>query len=301
MNPSEKLAFARDYRYLSVKVPREHVALVVLDRAGKLNTMDDGFFREFHDCFTQLGDDPEVRAVVLASASDTVFTAGLDLKAVMAGMVPSPSNSNDPAEEGPDVARTGLYLMSLIDRWQRAFTAMETCRVPVIAAVHGACVGGGIDLITAADIRVCSPATTFSVKEVDLSMAADLGTLQRLPKIVGNQSLVREWCYTGRTVTAAEALAAGLVSHVVPVSKDGGVSPREAVLGHALKLAATIARKSPVATVGIKRTLVYARDHTVDDGLQQVAMWNSSQIQARDLMASAAAILGKTTPKFPKL
>ncbi|ORZ39573.1 ClpP/crotonase-like domain-containing protein [Catenaria anguillulae PL171] len=271
------------YATLAVSTPAgsPHVAVVHLNRPRQLNTMTDQFFSDVHACFTALSANPDIRVIVLASASEKIFTAGLDLKAVQGSLMPR-----------DDPARTGVMLMDLIRRWQNALSCLETCRVPVIAAIHGACIGGGVDLVTAADIRVCSEQSWFCVKEVDLAMAADIGTLQRLPKVVGNQSIVREWCYTGRNVSATEALAAGLVSHV---AKD------RRLCCYALDLANTIASKSPVAINGTKASLVYSRDHSVDDSLKQIAMWNSSQLQAGDVMEAAAAILSKTTPKFPKL
>ncbi|KAJ1498572.1 putative enoyl CoA hydratase [Coelomomyces lativittatus] len=110
--------------------------------------------------------------------------------------------------------------MGLLKNWQTSFTSIEECRAPVICVINGGCIGGGVDLISAADIRICSADAYFSVKEVDLAMAPDIGTLQRLPKIVGNQSLVNEWCFTGRKISSNEAVASGLVSNVLPTKNQ---------------------------------------------------------------------------------
>ncbi|KAI9217193.1 ClpP/crotonase-like domain-containing protein [Blastocladiella britannica] len=284
--------------------------MVQLARPKQLNTMTDLFFNELGACFSALGRDTSVRCIVLSSASDKIFTAGLDLKAVEALGI------SDGVTGQRDIARVGLTFMDLVDRWQRAISTLEEARVPIIAAVHGPCIGGGVDLVTAADIRVCSAASYFSIKEVDLAMAADIGTLQRLPKVMGNQSLIREWAYTGRNISAQEALTAGLVSHVAAdrektlgmllssfIASDCRVrsSRCEILIAYALKLAADISTKSPLAITGIKAGLLYSRDHTVADGLKQIGMWNSSQLQSADVMSAAMAILSKQTPKFAKL
>ena len=155
-----------------------------------------------------------------------------------------------------DVARKALRARNMLISWQEAFTAIEKCPQPVIAAVHGGCIGGGMDLISCCDIRMSEKKTFFSVKEVDIGLAADLGTLQRFPKIVGNQSFVREVCYTGRRFSSAEAMSVGFVS--------GIASDREDLLAKANSLAKLIASKSPVAVTGTKVSLNYARDHSVD-------------------------------------
>ena len=150
-----------------------------------------------------------------------------------------------------------------------------------------------MDLVTAADIRLASELAWFSVKEVDVGMAADVGTLQRLPRVVGNASLVREWCYTGRKVTAAEALAAGLVSRVLPTN--------EALLAESLALAIQIASKSPLAIAGTKVNLLYARDHSIKDGLDYVAQWNAAALQSEDVGRAMEASMSKQTPIYSNL
>lgn len=196
------------------------------------------------------------------------------------------------AAEG-DVARKTLRMKPSIAEYQESFTAMERCAQPIIVAVQGACIGGGVDLVTAADIRLASDQAWFSIKEVDVGMAADVGTLQRLPRVVGNDSLVREWCYTGRKITASEALAAGLVSRVLPTP--------EALLTEALALAVQIASKSPLAIAGTKANLLYARDHTVRDGLDYVAQWNASALQSEDVIKAMEASMSKQTPIYSNL
>jgi enoyl-CoA hydratase/carnithine racemase len=214
------------------------------------------------------------------------FTAGIDLQdhaSLFLGGDDMPS----------DGGRKGVVLFEFIRYLQSCLTSVEAIRQPVIAAVHGLCIGAGVDMITACDIRVCSADAVFSVREVDVGLAADVGTLQRLPRVVGNDSLVRDWCLTGRNVDAAEALRAGLVSTVC--------DDAAAVRAHALRLAATIASKSPIAVYATKRALVFARDHTVDDGLQQIATLNTSMLQSADVATAVTAAMSKQKPVFAKL
>ncbi|NXE57950.1 ECH1 protein, partial [Casuarius casuarius] len=197
---------------------------------------------------------------------------------------------------GEDAARRAWKLRQKIRAYQESFSALEKCPKPVIAAVHGACIGGGVDLVTACDIRYCSQDAWFQVKEVDIGLAADVGTLQRLPKIVGSQSLVNELAFTARKLTAPEALSCGLVSRVFP--------DKAALLQGALELAATVASKSPVAVQGTKVNLVYARDHPVPEGLRYAATWNMSMLQTEDVLKSVQAALEKKDPSevaFAKL
>jgi enoyl-CoA hydratase len=160
----------------------------------------------------------------------------------------------------------------------------------VLAAIHGACVGGGIDLVCCADMRYCSADAQFVVKEIDIGMVADVGTLQRLPKLIGHQGLVRELAYTGRKVDALEAQAIGLVNRVFDT--------REALQAGVREIATTIAAKSPLSIRGIKEMLTYARDHSVADGLNHVATWNAAMLMSEDLMAAMTAAQQKIEPKF---
>merc|ERR1719277_2092022 len=158
---------------------------------------------------------------------------------------------------------------------QDAITAIERCLKPTIAVIHGACVGAGVDLITACDVRLCSADAFFSVKEVAVGLAADVGTLARLPKIVGNDSLVRELALSARNFSAEEAKSFGLVSRVLGSTEEA--------LADGISLAAQIAAHSPVAIVGTKKNLNYARDHTVQESLDFVKTWNACMLQSEDL------------------
>jgi delta(3,5)-delta(2,4)-dienoyl-CoA isomerase len=250
---------------------------------GKLNAMSQLFWKEMRDVFAAIAVSADVRAVLL-TAEGRLFTAGLDL-----------ADHTDSFAPGGDmdVGRRALRLRSFISAYQASFAAVEACPQPVVAAIHGACIGGGVDLITAACIRFASADAWFSVKEVDVGMAADVGTLQRLPKIVGSASLVREWCYTGRRISAEEALSAGLVSRVC--------ATREALAAEALALCVTLASKSPLALAGTKHLLNYSRDHSVQQSNEYVALWNAAALQSNDVMVAMHASMAKQTPIYSNL
>lgn len=271
-----------NFETLKVTSPREDVAHVELNRPDKLNAMNKAFWRECRECFERLAEDSNYRVVVL-SGSGRLFTAGLDLTDV-ADILMTP---------GADVARNAFKLKPTIYNFQESFSSIEKCPKPVIAAVHGACVGGGLDMTSACDIRYCTQDAWFQVKEIDLGMTADVGTLQRLPKVIGNDSIARELCYTGRKFHSDEAKEIGYVSRIFP--------DKSSMMDSVLDLASNIASKSPVAVQGTKISLVYSRDHSVSEGLQHVALWNSSMIQSEDLMKAVEGSMQKKQPKFSKL
>ncbi|WP_263265067.1 crotonase/enoyl-CoA hydratase family protein [Pseudomonas sp. RIT-PI-S] len=265
--------------YSAFRVERQGaVAHVQINRAEKRNAMNAAFWTEIEAIFTELDTADDVRAVVLSGAGEH-FSAGIDL-ALLAGVA---------AELGPDVGRNARLLRRKIHSLQNALTAVERCGKPVLAAIQGYCIGGAVDLIATCDMRYCSEDARFSIKEVDMGMAADVGTLQRLPRIIGD-GMLRELAYTGREVRAAEALRLGLVNQVFPTS--------EALLEGVFDLAGQIACKSPIAVTGTKRMLSYMRDHSVADGLEYVATWNAAMLQSADLKLAMMASMSKQTARF---
>ncbi|KAJ3154604.1 putative enoyl CoA hydratase [Geranomyces variabilis] len=268
---------------LKVSFAAPAVLLVELNRPDEMNSMNRVFWKEYREVFEQVRSDTDVRAVLVSGGSAKHFTAGLDLKDFTGALMTGTSE---------DPARKALGFRDMCTAMQASFTAMELCGRPVVAAVQGACIGAGIDLITACDIRYASSDAFFSIKEVDIGLAADIGTLQRLPKVGGNDSWVRELAYTGRRFTASEGLAQGLFSKVVP---------REELFATALATATEIASKSPVVTLGIKESLNYSRDHTVAEGLDHIAVWNSAMTNTQDMKIAVAANLGKKKAVYPKL
>ncbi|XP_064490074.1 delta(3,5)-Delta(2,4)-dienoyl-CoA isomerase, mitochondrial-like isoform X2 [Ornithodoros turicata] len=281
-----------EYKFetLAVTSPAKHVLQVELNRPQKLNAMNRKFWEELPKCFDDISRDGNCRAVVLSGAGK-MYTAGLDFADVGAMLMQSSGDQ----EGEPDTARKASRLRELITRFQYTFTSIEKCPKPVIAAVHNGCIGGGVDLVTACDIRYCTQDAYFQVKEVELGLAADVGTLQRLPKVIGNRSLVSELIFTARKMDATEAKQEGLVNRVFP--------DRSQLLEAAIKVAQEIASKSPVAVQGSKVNLVYSRDHSVEEGLHFMACWNMSMLQSEDLVKAAMAVMtkDKEPPAFSKL
>ncbi|ETV89894.1 hypothetical protein H310_15263 [Aphanomyces invadans] len=230
--------------------------------------------------FQQVEATPTVRAVVIRGEGRG-FSSGMDLQ-VFAAM-------QEVISAIPCDAKKRGHLMQLIRRFQHIVSAPERCRVPVIAAVHGICWGGAVDFITACDLRLCDSSADFSVKEIDLAIVADVGTLQRLPLLVGEQR-AKELSYTGRSFFGTEAERMGFVlkSHV----------DSSALFSDAAALAATIASKSPVTIRGIKKTIQYRRDHTTEDSLRQVELWNAAMLQSEDLVEAFTAMASKKSPQF---
>lgn len=293
MDNLTKHPIASEYKYLDVlHSPKEGLVLVLLNRPQKRNAIHAELWQEIGSLFRQLPifSKPPPRAIVLAGNGQD-FCAGIDLSdpSLMVGHSDDANDDND-----DDCARIGLSrILPKVRQMQACFTALEQCPAPVIAAVHGNCIGAGVDLITAADVRWCAPETTFGIREVAMGLTADVGVLQRLPKIAGgNQSLVRELCLTGRNFNSQEASYLGLVSRVIPADQ---------LVKEALKLARHIAMLSPVAVQGTKQALLYARDHSVEDGLEQVALYNSLGLQGTDLRTAMMAFQAKTPPTFPDM
>jgi len=259
----------------------KHIATVTLSQPEKMNAMDKSFFTAIKQAFESLDEDSSVRVIVLA-AEGKHFSAGLDLKDtanILGGM------EGDPARVRARLRHKILWLQS-------CFSALEACRQPIIAAIHGACVGAGVDLVAAADIRLASDDAWFSIKEVDIGIVADVGTLQRCTHLIPG-GILRELALTGRKYTTPEALNHGFVNH--------SYANKDALIEAAQSLAAEIAAKSPLAVVGTKHIINHARDHTVHDGLDYVASWNAGHLIGEDLMKAATASLTKKTAVFDDL
>lgn len=204
---------------------------------------------EYGVVFSRLSVDPNVRAIVLSGAGDRAFCAGLDIKGGAETL--TQGSKQDPA-------RTAWGLKRMVHAFQSAIGAVDVCEKPVIVVVHGIAYGLALDISTACDIRIASADTKFSVKEVDIGIAADIGTLTRLPKVVGNLSWVKEVAYSARIFGAEEAQKVGLVSAVLENKKKA--------LEHAFKVAEGIASKSPIAVQGTKKLINYSIDHTIQEG-----------------------------------
>ncbi len=254
-----------------------HVATVFLDRPDKANAMDAAMWEELQHCFEWLDEEPGVRAVILA-ANGKHFCAGLDL-AMFGGLHGA---SQTPSRRAEHLRRTILRL-------QGNLTAIEKCRKPVLAAIHKTCIGGGVDMTCCADMRYATEDAFFSIREIDIGMTADVGTLQRLPRIIPD-GVVRELAYTGRNMDAEEAREVGFVNRVF--------SDREVMLREVTAIAREIAAKSPLAMRGSKEMLLYARDHSVAEGLNYIATWNAGMLCQADLEAGMQAQMSSTQAVF---
>ncbi|KAF4511870.1 hypothetical protein G6O67_001074 [Ophiocordyceps sinensis] len=279
------------YTHFAVTSPRAFVAHVEINRADKLNVFSRPMWLEFGRVFRQLSGDAEVRAVVLSGAGERAFTAGLDVRAAADEGPLAPGGAD--GHGGGDAARAAKALRGHIDEFQGCIAEMERCEKPVICVLHGISLGLAIDIACCADVRVCSLDTRFAVKEVDIGLAADVGTLARLPKIVGSTSWVKDVCLSARDFSASEALGVGFVSQV----HEGKAAALEA----GLAMAGGLAGKSPVAVQGTKELLNYGREHATADSLRYTTVWNSVALQAGDVTAAMAGVFGKRKPTFEKL
>ena len=267
-------------KHIRMTVDGDGVCTVVLDRPGKRNALSMDLWFEVEAAFRWADVADSVRVVVL-QGNGPAFCAGIDRMA-LASLVP----------DVDDAGRRSERLRRSILALQRAFSSMEACRKPSVAAVHGACVGAGVDLITACDLRYCSSDAFFSIKEVDLGIVADCGTLQRAPSIMPATDL-RELALTGRQFDAREAYRLHLVNRIYET--------REALYEGATGIAREIAARSPLAVRGIKRMLLFQRDHSVADGLDYVATWNSAQMLSTDVHEAMGAGMERRQPLFSNL
>lgn len=260
---------------------RGPVVRVTLNNPEKLNALGPEFWDGMSPMFASIDADPSIRCAVLDGEGEA-FTSGLDVARIL-GRLPI-----DLAAAPPDGFRQ-QQLHQLIRAMQAAVTSVERCRVPVIAAIHGYCIGGGVDLITACDLRLCTADTTFSVRETRLAMVPDVGTLQRLPAIVG-PGRARELVYTGRDFDAETAYRIGLVEGIFP--------GKAALLDAAFALADQIGANPPLAVQGAKRVMVEADRARIDAGLEYVATWNAAHLRSRDLGIAFAAMVTRQKPEF---
>ena len=263
-------------------VVADHVATITLNQPQKRNAMSRAFWTEMKQVFAAIGDDPGVRAVVIASTGPH-FTAGIDL--ALLGEVMT-------VAAGLEDSRKRERLRRMVLEFQESFNVIEASRVPVLAAIQGGCIGGGIDMTTACDMRYCTADAFFLAKEIEVGMTADVGTLQRLPRLIPD-GLARELCYTGRRMGAEEANACGLVNSIYP--------DQATMLDEVAAMARCIAAHSPLAVTGTKEMLNYGRDHSIADGLNYIATWNAGMLLSEDLMKSAIAAQSKETPAYDDL
>ncbi len=267
-----------NYQSFTVSL-KDHIAHVQLNRPAELNSMNANFWRELPLCIEALDAEGDARVIVLSSTGKH-FSAGMDL-----GVFTNPKSvpmSGDPGRMAENLRRVVMQL-------QASLSSLEKCRLPVLSAIQGGCIGGALDMVCATDSRYCTEDAYFTIKETELGMTADVGTLQRLPKLMP-EGVVRELAYTGRKFTAQEAQALGFVNAVY--------ADQQALIDGVMTVAAQIAKNSPLAVTGCKEMLNYSRDHSVDDSLKYMATWQSGMFRPNDMMKSFAAKAQKSQPEF---
>lgn len=262
-----------------VLTKNDGIVEVRLNRPQRSNALNETMWQELRTAFAWVDETPSVRVAILSGAGRN-FCAGIDLG--MLSRISGVVAHCDPARSRESLRRVILDL-------QDCLSSIEHCRKPVLAAIHGACIGGGVDLVCCCDMRYATSQAQFSVREIDVGMTADVGTLQRLPKLVGD-GRVRELAYTGRQVDGEEAERIGLVNRLFATP--------EALSDGVLQVAGTIAGKSPLAIRGTKEMLNYGRDHSVADGLNHVATWNAAMLMSMDLEEAMTAMREQRSPLF---
>lgn len=265
---------------------------------------------ELPSLFTYLSTDSNTRAIILSGAGSRAFTAGLDVTAASTSSPISPgyfssANSQDSTVSvTPDSARIATRLRTYILSFQSCISALANCSKPLLCALHGYAYGLAIDIASCADVRICTKDTKFSVKEVDIGLAADIGTLTRLVKVVGSGSWVKDVCLSAREFGGEEAGRVGFCSWVGSGGKDGereGDTGKEEMMAEAFRWASLVSQKSPVAVQGTKEILDFSRDRSVEDGLKYTAAWNAAMLQTSDVERAMKAGLKKQKPRFEKL
>ena len=264
----------------------DKVGHVTMTRPEKANSMVPSFWRDLPVIVDELSASGSIRALVL-SAEGRHFCSGMDLSVFGSG-----DDAISGGADGGHRSRRNERFRSTALHLQDSFTAFERARMPVLCAIQGACVGGGIDMVSAADMRYATSDAFFSIAEINIAMTADVGTLQRMPKLVA-EGIVRELAYTGRKWTADEARAAGFVNAVF--------DDHESLLDRVHAIAADIASKSPMAVWGTKQTMHYTRDHSVADGLEFIANWNAAMFDTDDMAEAAAAAMEGRVADYPDL
>jgi enoyl-CoA hydratase len=261
---------------------QEKIAHVSLKRPEAFNSMVPEFWQELPEIVNTLDETGEARAIVLSSTGKH-FTAGMDLAVFTSGG--DDTKNAEPARRRANLRRDVLRL-------QETFSCLDRARIPVLAAIQGGCIGGGVDMISACDMRYCTEDAFFCIQEINIGMTADVGTFPRLPHLIP-QGIVRELAYTGRRLSAQEAVEVGLVNRVYP--------NHDALVEGVLEIAGEIAARSPLAVWGSKEMLNYARDHSIADGLDYIATWQTGMFQPTDMMEAFTAKSEKREPEYADL
>ena len=259
------------------------IAHIRFNRPEKRNSMNEDFWTMFPKEVEDLDDSGEIRALIVSSTGPH-FSAGIDLSMFKDDIVENETDN--------EMGRSRGYFLQQLRFLQNAVSCLEAARFPVVTAVQGGCIGGGIDLITAADIRICTKDAFFLIEEINVGLAADIGTIQRLPKIIP-AGIAREWTMLGEKVSADRAKEVGLVSSL----HDN----HEEMMKNAFEIAEKLASKTPLAMWVTKETLNYSRDHTVKESLENVALWNAATLHKEDVMSTMMSKMQKKKPEYRNL
>lgn len=262
------------------------VAHIILNRPDKRNSMIRSFWEELPRIIRDIDDNVRARAIVISSTGPH-FSAGLDVS-VFGGDALEGASGDDPLIR----RQAGLRFYENVRLMQETFSCLEKCRIPVLAAIQGGCIGGGVDLVTACDMRYASADAFITIYEINIGMTADVGTFPRIFKLIP-EGIARELAYTGRRMSADEAQAAGLVNRVFP--------DQDSMLEGVMEIAREIASKAPLAIYGCKRMANYARDHSTADALDYISIWNASMLQQDEILEAMQAQAEKRPGKFAEL
>ncbi len=277
------------YRCFELQI-EDQIAHLVLNRPEKRNSMIPEFWDELPELIDQIDASAQARVIVISSTGPH-FSSGLDVAAFSGTTAPASGSAAAANPEHASRQRAARFYDN-VKRMQQAFSCLETCRVPVIAAIQGGCIGGAVDLVTACDLRYATEDAFFTIFEINLALTADVGTFPRILKCLPD-GLARELAFTGRRMPAAEAQASGLVNRVL--------ADPEALHAHAFEIAREIASKAPLAIYGSKRMLNYAREHSTADALDYVSLWNASMLHMDEITEAMRATAEKRAGDFAEL
>lgn len=259
----------------------DNVAHIILSRPEKRNAMNAAFWKELPEIIHDIDDNAKARAIVISSTGP-IFSAGIDIT-----MLSGVGGSNDKNQ-----ADYGAAFLSTVKRLQDSFNALEECRIPVIAAMQGGCIGGGVDLTTACDIRLGTQDSFITIYEINVGMTADVGTFPRILNLMP-EGIVRELAYTGRRMEAVELIQHGFYNRIYDTQEE--------LLDGAMALAKDIASKPPLAVYGCKRMITYGRDHSTADALDYIGVWNMSMLIPSEMMEAMMSSKEKRPGKFSDL
>ena len=280
------MEFINSFKDLAVSV-KDKILVVELNRPKSLNAISDLMFQEFKILFKELPNKIlkhlDIRCVILKGKNGN-FSSGLDLKSEIV--------MNFGGNEDMDIGRKAFWFKNMVDELQLCLSSIEMNPLPVISCIDGFCLGGATSIISCCDMRFCTLDTKFSIREIEIGLTADIGVLQRFGKQIGNDSLFRQYCYTGEIFNGKQALEFGLVNKVFNNTKE--------MEDHVYALASTICEKSPIVLYGIKKVLNFSRDNNVNASLEMVGLLNSAMAQSQDIITAVTATLKKEKKVFPK-